>query len=225
VARTRLVIVFALIVLTGCRSLPVQEAPGSLPVQGSLGSAPAGEAPAACGFPAGTALSYAGRATTAALDVQEVVGDPMSDDPADIYITRDAFDQGALHGRLVCAIFVNDPGFVEVTVHPADGGRISETPEPSFAPRPSGGMSRDEAVDIAREAVPQADGWDVLAAEAGPVNRFDYLAGQAFISAVPADRWVWVIDLGSGPPLGAEGSWVVIDYLDGRVYGVVDWIS
>ena len=42
------------------------------------------------------------------------------DDPADIYITRDAFDQGEHHGRLVCAVFVNDPGFVEITVHPED---------------------------------------------------------------------------------------------------------
>ncbi len=31
----------------------------------------------------------------------------MSDDLADIYITRDKFDQGDLHGRLVCAIFVD----------------------------------------------------------------------------------------------------------------------
>jgi hypothetical protein len=82
------------------------------------------EAPESCGFADGTALSYAGRSTTAALGVQEVVGDPMSNDPADIYITRDKFDQGELHGRLVCAIFVNQPGFVEITVHPADGGRF-----------------------------------------------------------------------------------------------------
>ena len=52
--------------------------------------------------------------------------DPMSDDPADIYVTRDTFNQGELHGRLVCAIFVNDPGFVEVTVHPEDWGRFTQ---------------------------------------------------------------------------------------------------
>ena len=99
------------------------------------------EAPAACGFPEGTALSFAGRSTTADLDVQEVVGDPMSNALADIYITRDAFDQGELHGRLVCAVFVDDPGFVEVTVHPADGGRVTEplpTSPVSPSPLPSG---------------------------------------------------------------------------------------
>jgi hypothetical protein len=99
------------------------------------------EAPDACGFPDGAALAFAGRSTTSTLQVQEVVGDPMSDDPADIYITRDKFDQGQLHGRLVCAIFVNDPGFVEVTVHPADGGRAQPPPEPPPPPEtplPSG---------------------------------------------------------------------------------------
>jgi hypothetical protein len=91
-------------------------------------------APEACQFDAGTALSYAGRSTTSALGVQEVVGDPMSDEPADIYITRDAFDQGELHGRLVCAVYVNEPGFVEVTVHPADGGRARAEPDPTPEP-------------------------------------------------------------------------------------------
>ena len=95
------------------------------------------EAPERCGFAEGTLLSYAGRATTAGLDVQEVVGDPMSDDPADIYVTRDTFDQGSLHGRLVCAIFVNAPDFVEITVHPEDGGRVTEhEPTPVITPTP-----------------------------------------------------------------------------------------
>ena len=90
----------------------------------------------------GTALSYAGRSTTSALNVQEVVGDPMSDDLADIYITRDKFDQGDLHGRLVCAIFLDQPSFVEITVHPADGGRVRPEPLPTPDPTllPSGAV-------------------------------------------------------------------------------------
>jgi len=119
VSRNYFVIAFAFLLLTGCVTLPGQlEAP-----------------PNSC-FPEGTALSYAGRSTTAALGVQEVVGDPMSFEPADIYITRDKFDQGELHGRLVCAIFVNPPGFVEVTVHPADGGRFVAEHVPSERPTP-----------------------------------------------------------------------------------------
>lgn len=82
-------------------------------------------------------IAFGGRSTTAALDVQQVMGDPMSDDPADIYITRDKFDEGDLHGRLVCAIYVNQQGFVEITVHPADGGRFRPVPEtPSVTPSP-----------------------------------------------------------------------------------------
>lgn len=115
--RSCFAMVFAIAVLTGCGALGGQEAPESC-------------------FSDGTALSYAGRTTTAALNVQEVVGDPMSHELADIYITRDKFDQGDLHGRLVCAIFVDHPGFVEVTVHPADGGRVQAEPVPTPDPTP-----------------------------------------------------------------------------------------
>ena len=114
-------IAFAFLLLTGCVTLPGEQV-----------------APNSC-FPEGTPLSYAGRSTTAALGVQEVVGDPMSFEPADIYITRDKFDQGDLHGRLVCAIFL-EVNFVEITVHPADGGRFVEEPMPTETqtPLPSG---------------------------------------------------------------------------------------
>ena len=85
------------------------------------------------------ALEYAGRSTTAELGVQEVVGDPMSSHPADIYITRDKFQEGSQYGRLVCAIYVEDGDFIEVTVHPEDGGRFSPAPPtPTPTPLPSG---------------------------------------------------------------------------------------
>lgn len=121
----RFLLLIAMLGIAGCGSAGAPTSPPASP-----------SAPAACGFPADTTLSYAGRSTTAALDVQEVVGDPMSQQLADIYITRDAFDQGAHHGRLVCAIFVDEPSFVEVTVHPADGGRFSASPVPSVSPSP-----------------------------------------------------------------------------------------
>jgi hypothetical protein len=130
----RFLLLVVILALAGCRYAETGAS------QAALSAAPPQErteAPEACGFPAGTPLSYAGRSTTADLDVQEVVGDAMSDDPADIFITRDAFDQGELHGRLVCAVFVDHPGFVEITVHPEDGGRFSEPPAtPLVTPSP-----------------------------------------------------------------------------------------
>jgi len=196
-------IVLTIAVLTGCGTLPGREAPEQ------------------CGFPAGTALSYAGRSTTSALNVQEVVADPMSDDLADIYVTRDKFDWGDLHGRLVCAIFVDQPSFVEITVHPADGGRF-EPPQPAErAPAPPDGISRTDAVDAALGALPDAGEWEVLIAEAGPLGQVvptweDY----EWAGDVTADRWVWRVFLARGD----RGAEVVVDFVDGSVYGVIDLI-
>lgn len=197
-----MVIVFALVLLPGC----------------SMFAGP--EAPESCGFPDGTALSYAGRSTTAALGVQEVVGDPLSHAPADIYITRDALDQGELRGRRVCAIFLGPAGFVEVTVHPADGGRFSEEPELS-APAPPDGISRDDAVDAARGVLPDAEGWEVLVVEAGPLGQVEP-GWEAYEWAhdLSADLWVWRVFLARGD----KGAQVMIDFVDGSVYGVTESI-
>lgn len=177
-----------------------------------------GEAPAACGFPDGTALEYAGRSTTAALGVQEVPGDPMSDDPADVYVTRDAFDQGSLHGRLVCAIFVEQPDFVEVTVHPDDVP--PPTPEPS-APEPSGGIGEAEATEIALDAADADVAWGVAVAVAGPVFRVaPYWLDPMRGPALDAETWVWRIFLVSGD----RGLDVIVDYVDGSIRATAESI-
>lgn len=221
-----------LVALAGCRALagggdPSQSDPSAAEptVSEPSASAPSlGDAPEACGFPAGTALEYAGRSTTAELDVQEVVGDPMSDDPADIFITREAFDQGDLHGRLVCAIFVNDPGFVEVTVHPQDGGRFVEpTPYPSVD-APGGEITREDAVEIAIAHVTEPGEWEVVHVEAGPIGRIlphvlkDDHYGWA--AELLPDVWVWRVFL----VLGDRGIDVIVDYLDGAVLGTAEYI-
>jgi hypothetical protein len=204
VRRLGFAVVLAFAVLTGCGMLAGPEAPES------------------CGFPDGTALSYAGRSSTAALDVQEVVGDPMSNDAADIYITRDMFDQGQLNGRLVCAVFVDQPGFVEVTVHPADVGRFepAESADVTPVPAPTGGVSRDEALQAAHDAFPEAENWEV-AVGAGQVaqmvpgwDSYDWLRG------LDPGHWVWQVFLSHGD----RGAVVVIDFIDGSVYGVVELI-
>lgn len=178
------------------------------------------EAPEDCGFPDGTPLSFAGRSTTAALDVQEVVDDPLSFEPADIYITRDGVnypDWGRV--RLVCAIFV-DSGFVEITVHPEDGGRYSPAPVPT-APEPSGGISQDEAVDAARDALPADREWEIGAVEAGPLGRLDPLWDtNDWARDLSADLWVWRVFLSDGD----RGADVFIDFVDGTVYNVGEGI-
>jgi hypothetical protein len=223
-----------LVVATGCRLLPAgaSVAPSASPAEEAM-SGPAavspsqatvlGEAPEACGFPAGTALEYAGRSTTAELDVREVVGDPMSDDLADIYITRDTFPQGELNGRLVCAIFVDTPGFVEVTVHPEDGGRfVPPTPDASTTP-PPGGLSEDDAIGVARTHFEDHDDWELTIIGPGPIGQ---VAPHVFESDyyewaqdLAADRWVWRIHF-----LRADQAVeVFIDYLDGSVLGTVEY--
>ena len=74
---------------------------------------------------------------------------------------------------LVCAVFVNVPGFVEVTVHPEDGGRfVPPTPYPSVT-APPGGISKVAATDIARAEVPEPSEWDIAHVEAGPIGRVE----------------------------------------------------
>lgn len=198
-AGPRLVIAVALLILSGCGV--------------SLGQ----EAPAECGFGSGTPMSYAGRSTTAELDVQEVVGDPMSIEPADIYITRDAFRQGEVQGRLVCAIYVNHPGFIEITVHPGD--RAGSWRSRHSRPRPTNGMTRDDAIDAARRAVPDGDGWKLLVAVAGPIGEvMPGYDGSELEQRLPGKHWIWRVFLARGD----RGVQVWIDDVDGTVYGEIE---
>ena len=220
--RAKMLILLVLLagLFSGCR-LATGDGRGAAPA--SAAAVPGEEAPEACGFPPGTALEFAGRSTTAELNVQEVVGDAMSDDPADIYITRDAFDQGELRGRLVCAIFVDTPGFVEVTVHPEDGGRVEPaTAAPEPIP-PADGIAEDEAVEIARAELPEPDEWELGVTEAGPIGQVmggTYLE-QDWGRELPGDLWVWRVFFVRGD----EGIDVVIDYLDGSVLGTASYTA
>lgn len=209
-APTGLVMAMSLVVaLGGCGLLPQDVAP-----------ALAVEAPGECGFAEGTALAYAGRSTTAVLGVNEVQGDPMSFEPADIYVTRDSFDQGENHGRLVCAIFVNQPGFVEITVHPADDPFVPPTPAPAGT-QPADGVDRQQAVEAARAHVGNPDEWVLGNVEAGSVARlvFDW-ESHDWTLGLDAEHWVWRIGLSRGD----ESVEVFVDYVDGAVLGELRYI-
>jgi hypothetical protein len=234
---TRLVLsMVAGMCIIGCGFLPVAPEPPALAADEDARLRPNGDgAPEACGFPPGTALEFAGRATTAGPGVQEVRGDPMSNDPADIYVTRDAFDQGELRGRLVCAIYVNPPGFVEITVHPDDvEPPVDEPALPRGGPpeAPAGAISEERAVAIAREAVlEQTDGdlglrdplaaivgWEFGGAEAGPLDQmlFEGMVPE-WARELPEDRWVWRVYLVRGD----RGMHVFLDAVDAKVYGTL----
>jgi hypothetical protein len=179
-------------------------------------------APEACGFPDGTVLDFAGRSTTSALGIVEVADDPiLSLEPADIYITRDQLTQGDLQGRLVCAIYVTQSGFVEVTVHPDDLPPVAEEPPPP-APRPADGMSRQEAMEVALDEAPEADeAWVVAVAEAGPAPDMIFdIDSTDWARDLPREQWVWRVFLISGD----QGRDVFIDYENGNVLGVTSSI-
>jgi hypothetical protein len=212
--RMRFLLLVVVLTLAGCRYAVTGASQAEAPSASTPGEGT--DAPEACGFPAGTPLSYAGRSTTADLDVQEAVGDPMSDDLADIYITRDAFDQGELHGRLVCAVFVDTPGFVEITVHPADGGRFTEpptTPSVSPTPLPSG------SIDVTTHC-----GLDFVRIEyEGQVWKFDVEDQANPPEGWGFDRTVVQIRSGSNGPIvtGPDGSeWQLVPAAPGDSPGV-----
>jgi hypothetical protein len=109
---------------------------------------------------------------------------------------------------------------VEVTLHPADMP-AAEEPEP-FPPAPPDALSKDDAVDAARDAVPGAEEWRVADVRAGPLGQLDFLwETYEWADDLSADRWVWSVFLTRGD----QGARVVIDFVDGSVYGVIGSIS
>jgi hypothetical protein len=182
------------------------------------------EAPEDCQFPAGAALEFAGRSTYAELrvgDAKGASGDPMSDEPADIYITRDPITQegsGPL-GRFVCAIFVGEyQGFVEITMHPDDWDRYSPVPRPG---EPANGLSADEAIEAASAGLPGGDEWRVHVHGAGPIEEFlatDY-RDDDWVRELPAHQWVWTFSA----ERGTQAMLMFIDYVAGTVVGTIEF--
>ena len=101
-----------------------------------------------------------------------------------------------------------------------------QTPIPTTSPPAANALSRDEAIAAAREAAPQASDYpEVVRVEAGPFEDMG-VESLEYELRPEADRWVWVIILCEGcGPLSGEGTVVVLDYLDGRVYAVQDFIG
>ena len=101
--------------------------------------------------------------------------------------------------------------------------------EPSAAstsPLPVG-LTQEQAIGIARSAAPQASMWPMLVSTAGTAAELLHPEGGYRVAqGLAHDRWVWVVVLGNaGTGLDGAGVIVVIDYIDGTVYEVVDLTS
>ena len=87
---------------------------------------------------------------------------------------------------------------------------------------PAGGISGGEAATAARDAVPlpEGDEWVVDDVEQGPIEQMMPDRGDYdWARELPADRWVWQVSLESRDR--AERARVIIDFVDGTVYGSV----
>ena len=90
-----------------------------------------------------------------------------------------------------------------------------QSASPAAAP-PSDGISREEAVDAALEAVdPLGGDWTVTQAQVGAIGRIrPGWHEEEWGQELPGDLPVWRVALVAGE-LGAE---VIIDFTDGSVY-------
>jgi hypothetical protein len=89
------------------------------------------------------------------------------------------------------------------------------------------GVTREVAINAARAAAGRFANAAVLKADVGPLEDFVSELVAAHISPAPSrDQVVWRITLGEQPsPTGGQGVDVFIDYRDGRVLFVGDWVS
>lgn len=87
------------------------------------------------------------------------------------------------------------------------------SPSPTAQPTPAGGISRDLAIQIARDASHPRSGKSTVSATV----RFDDRL----------QRWIWSVNFvfGEASPTGGQGTYVSVDFFSGEVLGSQDWIS
>ena len=122
------------------------------------------------------------------------------------------------------------PGTSEATEQsPSFGASASPSPAgattaPTVGASPQA-LTEAEAVQAALNADGRP-GMSAANAEFGPASQVLPREGFEWADVPSGDTWVWLIVVSDdGPPLGQEGSFVVLDYFDGTIYGVQRWIS
>jgi hypothetical protein len=127
-------------------------------------------------------------------------------------------------GRLGAVLVVLLVGACSTTdLDPTPAPNVEASTAPDVIVQPSGeGLTRDEAIAVARQAVPEAAAWGVRVAKAGPLEDIFTARGEFDWSReLPPDRWIWQVTFGVGRALDSRGAHVFIDYTDGRVYEVL----
>jgi hypothetical protein len=100
----------------------------------------------------------------------------------------------------------------------------TEIPSVAPSPTPRVGLTRAEAVAIARVAAQAPAEWDILQADAGWPWEVDVLESPGL--ATPGLGFVWRVNVGFiDGPLDGEGVIVILDYFDGHVISKTNWIS
>jgi hypothetical protein len=86
-------------------------------------------------------------------------------------------------------------------------------------------LTREAAIALAQKAAPAGYSKAVLGAAAGP---FKDLGGFGrIVGTVPApEDWVWRVNLGEyAGPTGGSGTTVVLDYYDGHLILISNWVG
>lgn len=100
------------------------------------------------------------------------------------------------------------------------------TSVPTATASPATGLTRDEAIALARKATTRFANEGVLDAQVSTWGELDrWTPPDAPPTPAPGTR-IWVVNLGyqSGPLMG-QGVIVALDYFDGRVLNATEWIS
>ncbi len=110
------------------------------------------------------------------------------------------------------------------SAHAAPTAATSPTGTPTAAATRTG-LTREAAIALAKEVMPEGSPNAVLAADAGPFK--DYGGYGPTKGRTPApDDWVWSVNLGEyGGPTGGSGTIVVLDYYDGHLVQTYDWVG
>ncbi len=140
---------------------------------------------------------------------------------AAVIVVVGAATAGSLLGPRLRATAGNSP--LPASIWPT----LEVSPLPSGAATPSGGLTMGQAIAAARASAPQSAELPVTVAKAGPAGELlDSPEGYHAAPGLPHDRWVWVVVLfDNSAPLSGRGSIVVIDFVNGAVYDVMNVIG